>query len=254
MRWPWQRKKSVEILLIGTYHKTGTVWMQRVFNNLAKTLGTNFRDSDFGPELTNPVPGYYLQDHSQFPQSLFKANHSGFRMIRDPRDVVISGTHYHLKSHESWLHEPRADMDGMSYQQALNACATPVDQYLFEMKNVAYQTCQQMVADFDRLPEFATVRYETWITDPDMKDFEATMQRLGFSGADLAAAKDVFFKFSLFGERKHVDQHTRSGKVHQWRNVYTREMADSFIALYGDALIQLGYEENHDWVTALPDG
>ena len=252
MRWPWQRKKSRDILLIGTYHKTGTVWMQRVFLNLAKILETEFYGSHLGTDQIEPKAGFYLDDHSRFPQSLLDSDHSGFRMIRDPRDVVISGAHYHLKSHESWLHSPRDDMNGMSYQQAINACETPVAQYLFEMRNVAFHTCQQMLQDFDHLPDFSTVRYETWMTDPDMADFEATMQKLGFTGEKLAVAKDTFFQFSLFGERKHVDQHTRSGKVEQWRKIYTREMGKAFLELYGDALIRLGYEQNHDWVHALP--
>lgn len=252
MRWPWQRKKSRDILLIGTYHKTGTVWMQRVFLNLAKVLETDFHGSHLGTDPIAPKPGFYLDDHSQFPQSLLEADHAGFRMIRDPRDVVISGAHYHVKSHESWLHTPRDDKNGMTYQQAINACETPVEQYLFEMENVAFHTCKQMLADFERLPNFATVRYETWMTDADMQDFEATMRRLGFTGDELAAAKDTFFKFSLFGERKHVDKHTRSGKVAQWRGVYTRAMGERFLELYGDALMRLGYEENDDWVQSLP--
>lgn len=251
MRWPWRNKKRKDVLLIGTYHKTGTVWMQRVFLNLAKALETGFQGSHLGHDPIDPAPGFYLDDHSQFPQSLLDTDYGGFRMVRDPRDVVISGAHYHVKSHESWLHSPRDDKDGKSYQQAINACETQVEKYLFEMKNVALHTCQQMLADYERLPDFTTVRYETWMTDTAMSDFEATMRGLGFSGLELQQAKDTFFQFSLFGERKHVDQHTRSGKVQQWRNIYTRQMGEAFLEHYGDALITLGYEKNHDWVARL---
>ncbi len=240
-----------ERLLIGTYHKTGTVWMQRVFLNLADALGIRYTGSHLGSDPIKPQAGFYLDEHSVFPASLLAARHRAFRMIRDPRDVVISGAHYHAKSHETWLHQPHEDFGGKTYQQAINSFDSQTDRYVFEMQHVAAETVEQMLQGATALPDFLTVRYETWMTDPTMADFTSTMKQLGFRRKALDQAKETFFQFSLFGESKHVDAHTRSGKVEQWRSVYTRAMADTFLDLHGDALITLGYEKNHDWVLGL---
>lgn len=240
-----------ERLLIGTYHKTGTVWMQRVFLNLADALGVRFTGTHLGSDFIEPQSGFYLDEHSVFPPSLLACPHSGFRMIRDPRDVVISGAHYHAKSHESWLHQPRDDADGMTYQQTINSFDNQTDRYLFEMRHVAAHTIEQMVEGYSALLGFLTVRYEDWMTDPSMADFTATMKQLGFKRKALAQAKETFFQFSLFGESRHLDAHTRSGKTRQWQSIYTRKMGNAFLELHGDALITLGYEKNHDWVLGL---
>ena len=48
--------------------------------------------------------------------------------------------------------------------------------------------------------------------------------------------------------RKSV--HVRSGTSNQWKKHLNPELRKRFVELYGDVLIKLGYEENHDWVDA----
>lgn len=240
------------IVLIGTYHKTGTVWMQRVFLNLAAEMGVSFTGSHLEPAIDNPEPGFYLDDHSRFPEGLLSVPHAGFRMIRDPRDVVISGAHYHMKSHEAWLHRPLDGFDGLTYQQAILAEPDAAARYIFEARQEANATTLDMVRDCERLSGFKTVRYEDWIADETMADFAATMSEIGLSPEECDQAKKSFYEWSLFGKGKDVDTHARSGKVAQWRTVFTRPVAEAFLEVHGDALITLGYEKNHDWVLSLP--
>lgn len=240
-----------DILLIGTYHKTGTVWMQRVFQSFCDRRGIAFTGTDLGEEPLDPVSGVYLDDHSEFPESLLSAPHIGFRIIRDPRDVVISGAHYHMRSSEDWLHKARNDEKAHTYQQAINAQETQEEKFLFEMHNAAHHTCTQMVRDVDLLKDFKTVRYETWMTDPNMANFVFLLRELEFDPYEIEAAKRAFFQYSLFGKGGGIDGHARSGKVEQWRTVFTRQLGEAFLELNGDALIKLGYEENHDWVLSL---
>ena len=240
-----------DILLIGTYHKTGTVWMQRVFQAFGERRGIPFTGTDLGDKHIDPAPGIYLDDHCEFPASLLSAPHAGFRIIRDPRDVVISGAHYHTRASESWLHEPRSDEGGRTYQQAINAQETQEERFLFEMHNAAHHTCSQMVRDVDLLPHFVTVRYEAWMTDPIMANFVFVLRELRFDPYEIEAAKKACFEFSLFGKGGGIDNHARSGKTEQWRTAFTRQLGEAFLELNGDALIKLGYEQNHDWVLTL---
>ena len=182
-----------DILLIGTYHKTGTVWMEQVFMHLCRRLAIAFTGTNLRREPIEPTPGIYLDDHSAFPESLLNAAHVGFRMIRDPRDVIISGAHYHARANEAWLHEIRTDGSGKSYQQILCGFDNLTDKLLFEMNNTAKATCREMVADKRRLADFLTVHYETWMTDTSMEHFAATLGKLGFQASEIQIAQQTFF-------------------------------------------------------------
>jgi hypothetical protein len=41
--------------------------------------------------------------------------------------------------------------------------------------------------------------------------------------------------------------HRRKGIVGDWRNYFTEELKVQFKALYGNVLIETGYEKNLDW-------
>lgn len=239
-------------LLVGTYHKTGTVWMQRVFADIAEKLDLRFTESHPARDEGEAIAGIYLDGHSRFSSALLASDHAGFRMIRDPRDVVISGAHYHMKSDEAWLQEPLPALGGQTYQQAILAEPDAAARYIFEARQVANATTLDMVRDCERLSGFTTVRFEDWIADDTMTSFAATMAQMGLSAKECAQAKQAFYNWSLFGSGDKADAHTRSGKVAQWRSVFTRPVAEAFLEVHGDALIVLGYEENHDWVLSLP--
>jgi hypothetical protein len=241
-----------DVLLIGTYHKTGSVWMERVFRNLAEKMGVRYEGPAIDPESSTLKPGFYQDYHSQFPLDVLAQSYRGFRMIRDPRDVIISGAHYHARGLEPWLEVPQKHLQGKSYMEAICELETDQERYLFEMQRVGRHTCKKMLEGCDTLSNLITVKYETWVSDEKMTDFTATLKTLGFDENELALAQKAFFKFSLFGERKSLDGHTRSGKAAQWREKFTQSMGEKFIALYGDALITLGYETSHDWITDLP--
>lgn len=242
-----------DVLLIGTYHKTGTVWMQRAFEPVAEALGLRYAGTHLDAGATVFPAGIYHDDHARFSDAILATDHAGFRMVRDPRDVVISGAHYHVKSHEPWLHMPREGLDGRTYQQAILSLPSWPERYDFEMRHTAKKTTRKMVNDFVRVPYFLLVRYETWMTDASLADFTAILSALGFSTREVETAAAIFQRVSLFGGREGADDHVRSGRVAQWRQVFTKALAEQFLEIYDDALIRLGYEENHDWVLALPD-
>ncbi|WP_262694303.1 hypothetical protein [Kordiimonas aquimaris] len=242
-----------DILLIGTYHKTGTVWLQRVFMDAAQRMGHSFIENQREVAKGELRSGFYQDHHCRFSKDLLAADYVGFRMIRDPRDVVISGAHYHMKSDEAWLHEPLGALSGQSYAQAINAQPDMQSRYIFEAQQVANATTRDMIADVSRLPGMITVRYEDWIADETMQYFGAVMQQLGLTDEECSHAKEAFHRWSLFGRGNKVDAHARSGATAQWRSIFTRAVGEAFLAVHGDALVTLGYEDNHDWVLHLPE-
>jgi len=234
-------------VFIGTYHKTGCVWMINVFTQAAKELGVPF----IGPELENIdeeiSSGLLLDSHCQCPDFLRSVKMRGFRLIRDPRDIVISGAHYHTKSQEPWLSEAQGHLAGKSYQQAINALESWQARYRFEMKFVAKHTINSIIKG-PAIP-LRTVHYETLMEDTSHKCFADLARYLGFRWFEHKKVMKAYKRWSLNADGKlFKDVHGRSGKVAQWRQTYSRKTAEAFMNMHGDALITLGYEKDHSWV------
>jgi hypothetical protein len=47
-------------------------------------------------------------------------------VIRDPRDVIVSGANYHCKADEPWLHIPEKRFGGLTYHQKINSLTSAV--------------------------------------------------------------------------------------------------------------------------------
>jgi hypothetical protein len=239
---------------IGTYHKTGTVWMQKVFKLAARDLGLRYEGSNLVNVESFVEPGIFLDGHCRFPDELLAKNMPAFRMIRDPRDVVISGAHYHVKSTESWLDLKQDYFGGESYRTRITECATWRERYSFEMRNVAGGTTRAMVAETTSLPAgFRTVRYEDLMQEGAFEAFADLLVYLGFDGREQKALMASFEKRSFVGSLDVTAQkHGRSGKVAQWKQNYSRDMGEEFIEQFGTALIDLGYESDDSWLELLP--
>ena len=172
------------IVLAGTYHKTGTLWIHRVMRGTARALGIDYHMNFYQNNRLDtkpPAPSILFDDHALFPEQLAAYEVVGFRMIRDPRDVVISGAHYHLRSDEEWLHCPEDHLGGQSYSQAINASGGGQAQYCFEMQHTAADTIKQMTEPSEFVSTFQTVRYEDLMVDTDFSRFKALVKALGFS-------------------------------------------------------------------------
>ena len=149
-------------ILVGTHHKTGTVWMQKTFRQIAKTLGL-----DFVNLLRDPPPycGEVLfHPHSGFDDTITAGDFRGLHLVRDPRDIAISALRYHRDLKELWLHEPRDEFGGVTYQEKLNSLS-PDEQFLFDLHGSTSDTLRQILAWRYDDPRFFEATYEQLITD-----------------------------------------------------------------------------------------
>ena len=113
------------VLCIGTHHKTGTLWMRTVFRKLAQALGIESHQV-FAGSGDGMVPAadrvFLFQWSSAFPPVILdRPDARILHVIRDPRDVLLSGMRYHRTAPaggEEFLHTPRADLDAASERTA----------------------------------------------------------------------------------------------------------------------------------------
>ncbi len=130
-------------ILVGTHHKVLTVYMGRVFRTFASASCRNFsRGRHNRVDYTADI---LLDSHSQFDFTRLSEPYVGMHVRRDPRDVIVSCAKYHLTSQEEWLHIPRADLSGKTYQEHLRELPTLDEQLLFELDNAGGLVVRHML-------------------------------------------------------------------------------------------------------------
>ena len=238
-------RDTVPLILVGTHHKTGTAWMLQLFEGFCTALGERLHG---GPQDRLP-PGtrVFFQSHSRFDFATLGRPYRGLHLIRDPRDVLISGARYHARASEPWLHERRRRFWGLTYQEAIRRRREIGDAVLFEMDHAGAHTIREMLAwDRDR-PEFFEAKYEDLVEDRDLVLFRRLLLFLGYDAAVLPTLEAIIRERSLFGGQVSDPAHVSDGRPRQWREVFDARLRRCFRARFGDALERLGYDPGEEW-------
>jgi hypothetical protein len=246
-----RRKRGLPLanrVLVGTHHKAGTLWMFKIFTGICKKFDWEFRRRESGE-----VPmqfDVFFDGHSNFGSARLQSVYRGLHMIRDPRDVIVSGCFYHQKSQEAWLHEGRPDLGGLTYQEKINSYASLDDRILFEMEHAGQFSIQEMLAWDYNDESFFEIKYEDLMADSDLQLFHRVYAFLGFPGQNIPRMLEISYRNSLFSGKLKNSTHIRSGQTRQWEQHFSATHRGRFVELFGDALQRLGYESNDDWAEA----
>lgn len=246
------------VIGLGTHHKTGTVWMQRVFRSIGRALSIPcaqvFRKTaeELVPETGRVI---LFSWSSRFhPSILARGDARILHMIRDPRDVLISGMRYHQRAGtfgEKAVHTPREDLGGKTYQEHIRALGTEEEKLLFEMRERHARTLSEMLAWTYGRPNVIDMRYEDLIVDEEATLFRKVLAFLGLSGPEVERGARIFWRKSLFGglaedaaRDDRIRLHVASGQVAQWRRHLPRRVAEIYADRHGQDLVALGYERH----------
>lgn len=250
--------KTPMALCIVTHHKTGTVWMRKVFSAVSRCLGLPFASAQ-NPnsaasvrQILNEGPAMLVALNGKIPQLL--AQDPGIRfihMIRDPRDVLLSGLHYH-KSHvprknspEKSIHTPRREFGGMTYQQKLCSIKTFQGQLRFEMSRRHNTTVRQMLRWDYTDPRTIEWKYEDMMLDRDGVRFRDAMETAGYGPGACDEMCAAFLTQSIFDQSTKpsvVHEHVTSGRIRRWETEFTPEFSRMYLEKYGAAVRELGYD------------
>jgi hypothetical protein len=166
----------------------------------------------------------------------------GIHVRRDPRDLLVSSAHYHLKSSEKWLHEEgHWGLHGTTYQQELLALNTMEERLLFEIDHAGGGNIKQMASwDYSR-PEFVELRYEAIVAPDGFRYFRESLDQSGlFELNECMLLEKLFRIFSTQGVLAHK-RHIRNPRPSQWKESFTPAVEDRFHKRFGQALNKLGY-------------
>lgn len=191
--------------------------------------------------------------HSEFPVAREELPpFAGTHMVRDLRDVVVSGYFFHLWTNESWVHVPDERYGGRSYQQHLQAVDRD-EGLLREIEHLAGSRDLRVLRAWNyRDPRVLELKYEDVISD-ERTWFEVVFRHYGFheraversvglaleQGFERAAGRRV-------GEVKE-GRHMRSGRPGEWMEFFNAAHREAFKRSMGQLLVDAGYETSLDW-------
>ena len=272
---PSHRRRTVPICVF-CYHKVATVLLGKVMGGLSRINGWNFRVL-VGRHTELPADAdVILIAHSLIDPGTIDRPFVGVHFVRDPRDIVVSGYLYHLRTAERWCvntdldptppirfprvprsqqHQPESwkaeylrSLGGRSYQQNLRALPQ-AEGLLFEMHHYAGWTIDSMRAwDYGR-EDVLEVRFEDLMAEFDA-GFRCIFSWLGLSAEQRDAALELAAHHDLGRKsREEIRQieHVSAAETSKWRAYFEPQHKNAFRARFGEVLVDLGYETGDDW-------
>jgi hypothetical protein len=226
--------------------KAGSVWFREVLLAVAREYGLQFRMLRKAPGGIPPSLDLVVGTPAWFRRGdIGDRGFRGSHVIRDPRDLVVSGYEYHKVTTEAWCRTPNPRRPGGLSYQALLSALDEHDGLMAEIDYVARRTGAEMAVWTYGQPEFLELRYEDAIAD-ETGTFERLFRWYGFNDRAVVVGLDAVDRLSLKrgGARPN---HARCGAPGEWRARFSPAHVERFKLLTGDVVVRLVYESAGDW-------
>ena len=274
------------------HHKCATTWMRGVIEKVCRYTGMTAHTFDNPSQFEGNLDGY-LSEH---PTDFFCYTNAkyellgnvgklpGFHMIRDPRDIIVSGYFSHKHSHptDGWseLIEHRKRLNGAESEEAgllheidfSEPWIRDIADWNYQADNILELKYEEFVANpydtvlaaFEHLElidaERSGLGYCTvqWFRALGIKLNSASRGRLPnlFAASHIPADELLRIVYAnRFAKQakgrkpgqEDVKSHYRSGRAGDWQKYFTPRVADAFSQRYPGLLETLGYEPDDSW-------
>jgi hypothetical protein len=241
---PFADRDHRPLLVHCGYHKVGTVWFRQVLLSVMRPYGLRQQEGKSAPIRSDADLAFYANaasfDRSQLGARPFRGTH----LIRDPRDLLVSGYEYHLKTAEPWALRPDARYEGRSYQEHLRSVGEH-EGLMVELERMTAPTAAAF-GQWDYLqPEFLELRFEDAVAD-ELATFDRIFRWYGLNDSAVAIGMAAVDRLSL-RRGGALPNHARAGRPGEWRDRLAPEHLERFRALTGDLVVRLGYETTSTW-------
>ncbi|MBE9192465.1 sulfotransferase domain-containing protein [Gloeocapsopsis crepidinum LEGE 06123] len=270
------------------HHKGATTWIRSVLRKVCSELRLKYAiagaPNKFDYNLSRFIDQnkidflFYVNADYRYVNSL--SNFKGFHVVRDPRDIIVSGYFSHRYSHstENWekLISHRAQLEKVSKEEGLLLEMEFSRQFLEEMyhwnynlPNVLELKMEDMIQNpyesFVNIFQFLEVIDDSRSnTQKCLKYFlsKAVVRKLNKYTPFEVSCKRILmsrlleivyinrFTHKSQGRRlgeEDITSHYRKGVPGDWKNHFNSEHVQFFKANYNDLLLKLGYESCLNW-------
>lgn len=265
----WGRPPFAPTLVLHcSYHKCLTVLTASIYRTLSREFGFEYRHfrSRFerfhdAARSTRRHRVLSINNHSEIEWAALP-DHRGSHFVRDPRDLLVSGYHYHLWTEEPWCRDERYDwsrttahplyeriderlshpLAGHSYQSVLNDLDRDAGM-LLELIRLGSTLAHMAAWDYGN-PQVIELKYEEIIGNEEAC-FDRLFRHVGLHDRIRARGLELVHERSLAqlakAGRTGPTRHVRSGQAEQWRTELSDEVQEVFLAEHGDLLRTLDY-------------
>jgi len=269
------KQKSKPLLAYFGHHKVASTWMSLIIERVSKELHLNHTICFDPASLGKPLEDFIRDNNVDFisltnasPKTVRNLDYSrAVHIIRDPRDIIISGYFSHLISHPVKGHAELTEMRDKLIQ-------VPKEEgLLLEMEYSRLRFKALINWDFNQ-PRIMEVKLEDIILSP-MDKMTGIFSFLGLLEGKHSLLNDIASKVGLHTptnqlthlklaeileenrfERlsqgrvpgvEDINSHYRKGIAGDWKNHFTRQHKDHFNNLFPGLLVKLGYEGDDAW-------
>ncbi len=259
-----------QVILHFSHHKCLTGYYNMIMGQLGEEFnfpmqhfGSNVRRFETAVINARKKGEFSLNNTSDFDLAHFP-EFRGSHFIRDPRDLIVSGYHYHLSTLESWCitqdypwdettRHPyftsyvEADLQkfpkNVSYQDYLKTL-DPERGILLEL--IWRQFGFTAMLSWKPNPYIIEFKYET-IVGNEVESFRKIFEHYEFHPKLVKRGLTLVDAFSLKNIVKGENRHARKGTSGQWKSEFTPRVTEAFKNLNGNLLIHLEYEKDNHW-------
>jgi sulfotransferase family protein len=275
------------------HHKCGSTWIIDVLLKVTGYLGmrdyylqnkfsADYYENVFDRIRSNKI-GLLISQSSSMRKTSFLSDFKGFHVVRDPRDICISGYYSHLSTHsvENWseLKELRNKLKKASFDEGLFIEMDFLKEFFDDMHEWDYNQSNILEIKFEKLIDdpvsgFINIfDYLGMLEDakPNLLKrakwellwyIQIFNRRLNYflpdiderEKLDIVKMKKIikyfsFDKLSKGRARGDVDNrsHYRKGVSGDWVKYFNESHKNYFKEKYGNLLIKLNYESTNDW-------
>ena len=251
------------------HHKCASTWMGRIFYDLQAITGWSIQYG-FNPSRKLNILGNAKLEHVRGYE-----NFRGLHLIRDPRDIVISGYYSHLKTHPTrkWpeLEKFRKKLLEVDMEKGLLMEMDFLANHFHDMQNWDYnnpnilelrfeQTTVQ--ADWLKIFDFlgivdhsnSNISFQAIMTYNKLNNRKLVPFRFNEVKVPekllLGIPEDHSFKKLSGGRKKgetNINSHYRKGLSGEWKTVFTEYHKDYFKQRFPGLLEKLQYESTEEW-------
>jgi hypothetical protein len=255
-------------ILVCCYHKSGTHLFRGVLTKICRALGLTLRCELGTIQFLDPAADVTLLCHSLVGFDVSKYQLRGIRVVRDPREIWVSGYFYHRSCSEAWcINKNFAPQHPLGFPQIpysqLQRSELWKLEYLRGLEGRSYQENLLVRREREGL-EFEGARYAQWTAEAMsswrtvesirdvqlegiMSRFDATMSEifsyLGFSGSELDTAVQVSRSedVSRWADSRRKNTLHGFSKSPRWPQYLARDQVDCFHANHASLIESLGY-------------
>lgn len=213
-------------IIVNAYPKSGITWLIHLLCDL---LDSPQQDLPNQPLIWNGTGrgGKFIIRKRHNPYMSEMEGKTVVFIHRDPRDVMISAMHYRSSNNlqvaldklkTSIYHEINWNGDYIDYINSWRGKATVTTQYRYLHSNPVLELARM---------------YHVLTGEP------ATNERI--------MHVIEYNSFDNMSQRMNNPHFFRKGIVGDWRNHFTREIAEKFNNHFGDFLLEYGFEDDPDW-------